>query len=388
MLRRAIVVAEMSIALPLLVAAGLGVEGTHRFLNGPQGYDPDGALSMKLVLPERTYKDDVARRRFVERALDALTSLPGVERAAVVNCLPASGSNSSRAIEIDGHPPADPRNLPRVDYRAATPDYFAVMRIPIRRGRAFTAGDRESTAPVAIVSDSMARKYWPGEDPLGRRVRIGNGAWITVVGISGDVIQDWFNRRNVPTLYRPFAQAPTDYFGIAVRTAGDPAAAADSVRHALLRVDPTQPVFELMTMRVQLHERTIGLQYLAAIMTVFAGLALILAAVGLYAVMAYMVTQRTHEIGIRMALGAAPRDVVHLPVGEAARLTGAGAVIGVGLSLALARLMEAAMLGIASDEQRVTGVFVIVLVASALLAGYLPARRAAAIDPLVALRTD
>ena len=388
MLRRAIVVAEMSIALPLLVAAGLGVEGTNRFLNGPQGYDPDGALSMKLVLPERTYKDDVARRRFVERALDALTSLPGVERAAVVNCLPASGSNSSRAIEIDGHPPADPRNLPRVDYRAATPDYFAVMRIPIRRGRAFTAGDRESTAPVAIVSDSMARKYWPGEDPLGRRVRIGNGAWITVVGISGDVIQDWFNRRNVPTLYRPFAQAPTDYFGIAVRTAGDPAAAADSVRHALLRVDPTQPVFELMTMRVQLHERTIGLQYLAAIMTVFAGLALILAAVGLYAVMAYMVTQRTHEIGIRMALGAAPRDVVHLTVGQAARLTGAGAVIGVGLSLALARLMEAAMLGIASDEQRVTGVFVIVLVASALLAGYLPARSAAAIDPLVALRTD
>jgi putative ABC transport system permease protein len=209
-----------------------------------------------------------------------------------------------------------------------------------------------------------------------------------VVGVSGDIIQDWFNRRNVPTMYRPMAQAPTDFFGIAVRTTASPETAASAVRQALLRVDATQPVFDLMTMRVQLHERTIGLQYVAAIMTVFAGLALILAVVGLYAVIAYMVAQRTHEIGIRMALGASARDVVHLTVGHAARLTAIGAVIGTALSVALGRIIESALLGIASNDGRFTLLFATVLGAAALLAGYLPARRAAAIDPLVALRAE
>jgi putative ABC transport system permease protein len=388
LLRRAIVVAEMSIALPLLVAAGLGVLGTHRLLNGPQGYDPDGMLSMKLVLPERTYQDDGARRRFVERAMDAIRSVPGVEHAAVINNPPASGSNSTRAIDIDGHPPADSRNPIVVDNHVATDDYFTTMRIPIQRGRAFTAADREGSAPVAIVSESMAKKYWPGEDALGRRLRIGKGPWITIVGISGDIIQDWFNRRNKPTLYRPIAQVPSDYFGIVVRVTGDPAAAAGPVRKALLTVDPTQPVFELMTMRVQLHERTIGLQYLAVIMAVCAVLALLLAVVGLYAVMAYMVAQRKHEIGVRLALGASPRDVVRLTVSQAARLTTIGAAIGFGLSLALGRLMQAGLVGIATNENQVSIAFAVILIGSALLAGYLPARRAAAIDPLVALRTE
>ena len=388
LLRRVIVVAEMSIALPLLVAAGLGVLGTHRFLNGPQGYDPDGLLTMKLVLPERTYADDSARRRFVERAMETLVSVPGVEHAAAVNNLPAAGSNSSRAIEIDGHPAVDPKNPPVVDNRVATPDYFTTMRIPIQRGRAFSIADREGAAPVAIISESMAKKYWPGEDPVGHRLRIGKDPWMTVVGICGDVIQDWFDRRNVPTLYRPIAQSPSDYFGIVVRTAGNPAAIAASVRHALLRVDATQPVFEMMSMRVQLKERTIGLQYLAAIMTVFAGLALLLAVVGLYAVMAYMMTQRRHEIGIRIALGASPRDIARLTVGQAARLTAIGAAIGFALSLALGRLVQAGLLGIATNDGRVSVVFGLVLVASALVASYLPARRAAAIDPLVALRAE
>jgi putative ABC transport system permease protein len=389
LLRRAIVVAEMSIALPLLVAAGLGVLGTNRFLNGPQGYDPDGVLVMKLVLPERAYPDDAARRRFVDRAMEALTAVPGVDHAAAVYNLPACGAYSSRTIDVDGHPPADPRNPPSVDNRVATPDYFTVMRIPIRRGRAFTAADREGSAPVAIVSESMAQRYWPGEDPIGRRLRTTReSAWITIVGVSGDLIQDWFDKRNAPTLYRPFAQLPTDFLGIAVRTGGDPIAAAGAVRQALLRVDPTQPVFEMMTMRVQLRERTVGLQYLAAIMTVFGGLALILAAVGLYAVIAYLVAQRQHEIGLRIALGASARDVVRMTVGQALRLTLMGAAIGLVLSIALSRLMEAGILGIATSDARVFLGFSAVLIAAAMLAGYLPARRAASIDPMIALRAE
>jgi putative ABC transport system permease protein len=388
LLRRSIVVVQMSIALPLLVAAGLGVIGSNRFLNGPQGYDPDGLLTMKLVLPERTYPDDSTRRRFVERAVDALQAVPGVEFAAAANSLPATGSNSSRAIEIDGHPAADPRNLPTVDNRLITPGYFDALQIPIKQGRGFTTADRENAGSVAIVSESMAKKFWPDENPIGRRLRVPKGPWITVVGISGDIIQDWFNRRFVPTMYRPMAQAPTDYFGFAVRTPGDPNAVAGAVRQALLRVDATQPVFEMMPMRQVLHERTMGLQYLAAIMTVFGGLALFLAVVGLYAVIAYLVAQRRHEIGLRIALGASRGDVIRLTVGQALRLTLLGGGIGLALSIALTRVMEQAMLGVAAGDVRVLIAFGAILIGAALFAGYLPARRAATIDPMIALRAE
>jgi putative ABC transport system permease protein len=388
LLRRGIVIAEISIALPLLVAAGLGVVGTNRFLNGPQGYDPDGMLTMKLVLPDRTYHDAPSQRHFVERAIESVAGVPGVEHAAIINNPPASGSNSSRAIEIDGHPAPDPKSPPVVDNRVATSDYFTVMRIPIQAGRAFSSGDRDDTAPVVIVSDSMAKKYWPGENPVGRRLKIGQGPWITVVGVCGDIIQDWFNRRNNPTMYRPFLQAPSGYFAIMARTASAPSTVAGAVRQALLRIDATQPVFEMMSMRQALSERTIGLQYLAAIMSVFAVLALLLAAVGLYAVISYLVAQRRHEIGLRIALGASRGDVVRLTVGQALNLTLVGTAIGLVLSFALGRLMEAGVLGIATSDARIVLAFAAVLIAAALLAGYLPARRAASIDPMIALRAE
>jgi putative ABC transport system permease protein len=387
-LRRGLVVAQMSIALPLLVAAGLGVIGTDRFLNGPQGYDPDGVLTMRLVLPDRTYSDNAARRRFVDRAEEALVSVPDVKHAALINTIPASGNNSSRTIEIDGHPPVDPKNPESVDSRVMTPAYFDAMRIPIVRGRGLTAADRDTSQPVVVVSESMAAKFWPNEDPIGRRLKTRNGPWITVVGICGDIIQDWFDRRNSPTMYRPLAQSPSDYLSIVVRTSGDPTVAAGAIRQALLRVDATQPVFETMSMRQRLWERTIGLRYLSSIMAAFAVLALVLAAVGLYAVISYLVAQRRHEIGLRIALGATRRDVMRLTVGQAFTLAGIGIGIGLALSFALARLMQAGLLGIATMDLRVFAGFSAALMAAALLAGYLPARRAARIDPMVALRAE
>ncbi|HET7618771.1 MAG TPA: ABC transporter permease [Vicinamibacterales bacterium] len=385
-LRRAIVVAEVALALPLLAAAGLSALGSYRIMNGPQGYDPSGVLTMKLVLPERRYPDEQSRRSFAARALEAIDGVGGVEHAAAINKLPAGGSTASRVIEIDGHPAPDPNNPPAVEYRLVTPALFGVLRIPIVRGRAFGAADREDGAPVAIVSESMAQRFWPGEDPIGRRVRVRNGQWMTVVGVCGDLIQDWFAARNEPTLYRPMAQSPTDSFGIVVRAAGDPSAIAGGVRQALLRVDPTQPVFDLKTMRRQLHERTIGLQYLTWIMAVFAVLSLLLAAVGLYAVMAYTVAQRRQEIGIRIALGASARHVVRHTVGQAIRLAGTGVAIGFVLSVLVGRLMEAGLLGVASSDARVFLAFAGVLMLSALGAAYVPARRAAATDPIAALR--
>jgi putative ABC transport system permease protein len=387
-LRRAIVVAEISIALPLLVAAGLGVLGTRRFLTGPQGYEADGVLTMKVVLPERVYSDAASRRQFAARTVDALHRLAGVEQAAAINNMPTSGSNASRTIEIEGRPTSAPGDLPAVDFRTATSEYFTTLRIPILRGRGFTAADREDSAQVVVVSDSMARKFWPNEDPLGKRLRVRNGPWLAVVGISGDVIHDWFNRRNSPAMYRPFPQAPSNYFGLVIRTTGEPTSVAQAARAALLGVDPDQPVFEVMTMRRALHERTIGLQYMAAIMSVFAMIALVLASVGLYALITYLVAQRRHEIGVRMALGASGADVLRLTVGQAVRLTAVGTAIGLVLSVALSRVMEAALLGVATSDVRVFAGFAFVLISTALLAGYLPGRRAAAIDPISALRID
>ena len=387
-IRRAIVVLEIAIALPLLVAAGLGVVGTQKFLTGPQGYDPDGVFTMKLILPDRKYPDAAARRLFVTKTIDALRQIASVEQAAAINNMPTSGSNSSRAVEIEGHPPADPNNLPSVDHRTITSDYFSAMRIPVVRGRSFNAADREDTQRVVIVSESMARKFWPNEEPIGRRMKVRDGSWLTVVGISGDVIHDWFNRRNTPVMYRPMTQAPDDYLCLVIRTSGEPTAIAPEARRALLNVDPDQPVFDMMTMRRALHERTIGLQYLAAIMTTFAAIALLLATVGLYALITYFVAQRRHEIGVRIALGASTRDVVRLTVGQALRMTLVGAAIGVILAVALSRLMQAGLLGIASSDPRIVVAFAAVLIVAALVAGYMPARRAAAIDPIAALRVE
>jgi putative ABC transport system permease protein len=386
-LRRALVIAEIALALPLLVAAGLGTLGANRFLNGPQGYDPDGLLTMRAVLPDAPYAAPAVRRRFTADVVEALSHLPGVESAAAINVLPSGDNNSGRALEIDGRPNPDPANPPQVDYRAATPTFFDAMRIPIVRGRGFTTADREDTEPVAIVTQAMAEKYFSGADAIGRRIKVG-GSWATVVGVSGDVIHDWFGRRRYPTVYRPYVQAPTGIVAFVVRAQGDPATLTLAAGRSVLTVDPGQPVFDVMTMRERLRLKTIGLQYVAVVMAVFGGLALLLAIVGVYSLMAFVVAQRTHEIGVRIALGATRGDVLRLAVGQTARLTAAGALLGLVLATALGRLMEAGLLGVVSSDARLSIGFAAVLALAALAAGYIPARRATAIDPIIALRAE
>jgi len=344
-------------------------------------------LTMRAVLPDARYSDPAARRRFTADVVDALARLPGVEIAAASNVLPSSDNNAGHAIEIDGHPNPDPANPPSVDYRAVSPGFFDAMRIPILRGRAFTAADREGTEAVAIVTQAMAEKYFPGADAIGRRIKLGQ-SWTTVVGVSGDVIHDWFGRRRYPTAYRPYAQAPTGTVAFAVRTTGDPGALTLAARRAVRTVDPGQPVFAVLPMHEQLRLRTIGLQYVAVVMAVFGGVALLLAIVGVYSLMAFVVAQRTHEIGVRIALGATRGDVLRLAVGQTARLTAAGALIGLVLATALGRLMEAGLLGVIAADARLSIGFAAVLGLAALAAGYIPARRATAIDPIVALRAE
>jgi putative ABC transport system permease protein len=344
---------------------------------------------MQVALRPGRYIDPPAYRRFAVDAVDRLREMPGVQEAAAINVMPAGDNNSGRAIEIEGRPNPDPANPPAVDYRVATSGVFTALQIPILRGRGFTSADHEDTQLIAVVTQSLAERYFPDTDPIGRRIRVGiNGPWVTVVGISGDVIHNWFNRRNHPTLYRPYLQAPSRSMALLVRTNGDPARSAADARAALRVVDPAQAIFDLRPMRETLQERTLGLQYLGAIMVVFGGLALVLALVGVYGVMSYLVTQRTHEIGVRMALGATRRDVLRLAVSQTAALTAIGVGAGIALSFALGRLIEAGLLGVTSSDPRIVGGLAAILILAALTAGYLPARRAASIDPMVALRTE
>jgi putative ABC transport system permease protein len=390
-LRRALVVAEVALVLPLLVAAGLAITSVYRFLNGPQGYDANGVLTMQAVLPQARYPDDDARRRFVDSAVAKLGEIAGVEIAAVSNITPASDNNSGNAIELEGQPNPDPANPPTVDSRRVTPGYLSALRIPILRGRGLTDGDRENTLPVAVISQSMAQKYWPDSDPIGKRMKVGLGAnapWVTVVGISGDHIHEWSSRRNFPTVYRPYRQAPSSGVGLAIRVAGNPSTFIPAAKAAVRAVDPGQPLFDVRPLRDSLKERTVGLQFMGGVMFVFGGIALVLAIVGVYGVMAHMVVQRTHEIGVRMALGATKRDVLRLTVRQTGTLTAIGVAIGLVLAIASSRLIEAGMLGVGSVDFRLIAAITIALVAAALAAGLLPARRAASIDPMTALRAE
>jgi putative ABC transport system permease protein len=390
-LRRILVVAEIALVLPLLVAAGLSVTTVDRFLHGPQGYAIDGLLSMQTVLPDARYHEEEARRRFAEAAVERLAQMPGVQGAAVSNILPAADNNVGFSIEIEGRPNPDPANPPAVDYRAVSPNFLSVLGVPLLRGRGLTDADREGTLPVAVVSQSLAQKYWPTADPIGRRITLGTGAhaWsVTIVGVCGDVIQNWFMRRNYPTLYQPFRQSPARDLGFVVRTAGEPALLISTAKAAIRAVDPSQPLYDVMPLRQSLSERTVGLQFVGAVMFAFGGIALILALVGVYGVMAHMVTQRTHEIGVRMALGASRNDVLGLTVRQTVTLTAIGVGAGLVLSIALNRLIEAGLVGVASTDPRLVVALAGALVLVALAAGYLPARRAAAIDPVSALRAE
>jgi hypothetical protein len=282
----------------------------------------------------------------------------------------------------------DPANPPRVDYRTVTPSFLEAMRIPVLRGRGLTPADSAAAQPVVVISQSLADRHFGQAEPLGKRLKLGDSPWLTVVGVSGDVIHNWFGRRNAPTAYRPYAQAPGLGLCFVIRAHGDLASLMPPAQAAVRGVDPALPVFMLMTMQQALAERTIGLQYVAAIMAVFGAIALVLAVVGVYSLMAFMIAQRRHEIGVRIALGATRGNVLSLTVRQSAVLALWGVAIGLVLSFGVGRTLEALLMGVIAGDLRVSLGLAAILLASAVTAGYLPARRATAIDPIIALRAD
>src|SRR5262249_27845256 len=308
-----------------------------------------------------------------------VSTLPGVQVAGTVNHLPSSDSSSSRSILVEGLTLAPGQPPPIVVYRAISPGYLSAMRIPVQRGRDFTAADRDTAEPVAVVGAAMSHQFWPAVDPIGRRLRLASdpdSPWYTVIGVAGNIIDDWFDRRNASTLYLAMAQQPPYMIELAARTTGDPARLAPDLRRALRDVDPFQPA-EVFTMSTLITDRTIGLRMVGAMMAVLGGLALVLAAIGIYALMAYYVTQRRQEIGVRLALGASRASVVRMTVAGAGRLAAAGLAAGLVLAVALARVMESALFSVVTAEPALFVVITSILGGTALLASLVPAPHAA-----------
>ena len=311
---------------------------------------------------------------------------------ASISHLPSSNSGASQLFLIEGRPQPPDGQWPLANSRVSSPGYFATLQIPLHRGRDFTARDDEDAPPVAIISQLMAGRFGPGEDPIGQRLRFSapgtDDPWIEVVGVSGDVVHQWFSERGEPTVYRPYDQAPRSSMMMAVQAAGDPAALASAVRGAVSAVDPEQPLFRVITLQELMRQGMIGLTYIVSLMMVFGAIALLLAAIGVYGVMAYSVSQRTHEFGVRIALGAGPSEIVGLVLRRLAALSAVGLAIGLVAAYALSNVLVSVLEGIVGmDAATFVGVAAF-LALVALAAGLLPARRALRVDPVIALRGE
>ena len=393
-LRGALVVAEISLALVLLVGAGLLVKNFQGLLNVNEGYSPRTLLTMNVTPSDTQYAKDSTRLAFFEQVLQRLSRLPGVESAAFVTHVPYSegGGVSSNAFSIEGRPLAKRGEQRNAIIETSSPNYFGVMKIALLEGRLLTDADGADAPPVAVVSESLARRYFPGEDPLGAHIKVGGidspRPWMTIVGIVNDVHYSWINKENIPTIYGPFRQAPPYYTTILLRIPGDPSQLISAARAQIAAVDPELPPFNIKPMNRVITESIIGIAYVAAMMAVLGSIALVLASVGIFGVMSYSVSERVHEIGVRMSLGAQTADIVRMVLRSGLLLTSLGLAIGLPMAFALARALSSVLFGVeATDPFSFVGL-PLLLAGVAALASYLPARRAARVDPLVALRYE
>jgi putative ABC transport system permease protein len=395
-LRGALVVAEVALALVLLIGTGLTVRGfAHLSEQHKQGFDSTHLLTMRIALPESKYAENHQRVDFFQKTLERVEATPGVISAAIINDLPATNFWDLEFFEIEGRPAPSPADKLMGIFGVISADYFRAMRIPFVQGRAFTKQDVASATPVAIISGAAARRFFPNRSPLGQRIRveIGNGEWPwhTIVGVVGDVRQFVFDREARAMVYLPYAQLPrpwSEWMTLAVRTAGDPLGMVPAVRGQISGVDPDQSVYHIKTMEQMIVEHISPISLSAEWMAGFGLLALMLAAVGVYSVMAYAVSQRTREIAVRIALGAQTSDVLRLVAGQGMKLVMAGVAIGLIAAFALGRALAGWLYGVNATDPLTFGVVATGLAAIALLACYIPARRATKVDPMIALRYE
>jgi putative ABC transport system permease protein len=383
--RRVLVVAELALALVLLVGSGLLLRTFIALERADLGFNPRNVVAGFVLPPPAVYKKDPERLAFYDAILARTAALPGVKLAALSSVIPLDG-DSDTDFQIEGRPVATRSSDALITwYRIVSANYFAAMEIPLRRGRLI--GERES-APTVVINETMAKRHWPGEDPIGRRMRFGDSPWFTIVGIVADVqVRGARDAHEVET-YIGYWQNPEPGVSIVLKTATDPAAMEEPLRRAVKEVDPAVAVAGLATMDAMVADANGGARFYATLVAIFAGLALMLAAVGIYGVMSYAVAQRTQEIGVRLALGAAERQIFGLVVGESLKLAVIGLAIGLAAAIAVGRALQRLLFGVHGTDAVTFGTTAGILLLVAFLASYLPARRAMRIDPMEALRVE
>jgi putative ABC transport system permease protein len=384
---RFLVAAELALAFSVLVGAGLLVRSFGHVMAVDPGFSVDHRLTVRLALPAARYRDTAARAAFYDRLLDQLSTLPGVRDAGIVSELPLGDMRNMGTFDIEGRPVPRGGDLPHADWRSASPRYFTAIGLGLVAGRLFDSRDGSSAARVAIVDELAAAKYWPGEPPVGRRVSIDDGqTWRTIVGVVRTVHHDALDVVPRGTIYFPLSQRATASAFAVLHTDADPAAASSTVRATVQAIDAALPVFDVRTLEDRLGGTLARRRAAMWLIAAFAGVALILAAIGVYGVMSYDVSQRAKEIAIRMALGAGRVSVVALVVREGAWMAVAGVVAGGVLAVAAARLAGSLLFGVSPADPATYGALGAVLIALAIAAAYVPARRAARLNPVDTLR--
>ncbi|HZI16968.1 MAG TPA: ABC transporter permease [Pyrinomonadaceae bacterium] len=387
--RSVFVVVQIALALVLLVGGALFIKSFYRLIQVDPGFKTDNLLTLEYRLPRNKYAEPPAQWEFHRQVVEQLRALPGVQSAALVRGLPLTGNSASvRVIPPSGETP--PRGQePQVQLNTATPDYFATMGIPLVQGRLFNDGDRLDTPFVIIVNQTMARRFWPGEEPVGKQIKfVGDDTPGTVIGVVGDAKHDWLTEEQRPQIYGAYSQSPGTFATVVVRTKVEPMSLSQPVREAIWKVDRDQPVWKVRTVESLLAYSVADKRFLMLLMVVFAALALIITAIGLYGVVNYTVGRRTHEIGVRMALGAHAGDVLKLVISQGMRLALAGVAAGLIAAYALSRFIQSLLFGISATDALTFVSVSALLCGVALLACYFPARRATKVDPLVALRQE
>jgi putative ABC transport system permease protein len=396
-MRNGLVVGEIALALVLLVGAALLIKSYARLQNVNPGLNPHNVLTIEISLPSLKYPPPETffylgtenTIRFFEEATRRVAKLPGVEASAATSLLPLSGSNNDSSFAIEGRENVTGSPMPDEEIRTITPDYFRVLQIHLLQGRCFTDADTAMSPLVVIVSQTLARKYFPNGDALGKRITLDdprrNPKWATIVGIVGDIRHRGLAVDPEPEYYVPHSQMPLRSMVLAVRSSQDPRSLASAIRREIESIDPDEPIANVRTLDAVVSDSVAPRRFAVVLLGVFAGIALLLAAVGVYGVMSYLVVQRTHEIGVRMALGAQRREVLGLVVGHAGKLVAIGTILGLILTVLSTRALSALLYSVGAFDPVTVAFVTLVLGSIALLASYIPAIRATRADPVIAL---